>query len=175
MRVLRVLETEEIGTCRPDFHNFSLSSLGPGPSVPPVYGLEVSDVSKWEESVLEPALNIVQSFIQVTIKEAWPMIRFAESCLLLALLQLFWRAKCLFNGIKQQGLLLLHLWSLFLLSHLERLLLKSVNSPPALWGMKKESWENPILFNIKDLSPNLFALSAPACFSLRVTNLQPCQ
>uniref|UniRef100_A0A8D1TJ29 tRNA dimethylallyltransferase n=1 Tax=Sus scrofa TaxID=9823 RepID=A0A8D1TJ29_PIG len=37
---------------------------GPGPSVPPVYGLEVSDVSKWEESVLEPALEIVQSFIQ---------------------------------------------------------------------------------------------------------------
>ncbi|XP_030181573.1 tRNA dimethylallyltransferase isoform X3 [Lynx canadensis] len=36
----------------------------PGPSVPPVYGLEVSDVSKWEESVLEPALEIVQSFIQ---------------------------------------------------------------------------------------------------------------
>ncbi|XP_028629670.1 tRNA dimethylallyltransferase isoform X2 [Grammomys surdaster] len=36
----------------------------PGPNVPPVYGLEVSDVSKWEESVLEPALNIVQSFIQ---------------------------------------------------------------------------------------------------------------
>uniref|UniRef100_A0A8C8ZCT8 tRNA dimethylallyltransferase n=1 Tax=Prolemur simus TaxID=1328070 RepID=A0A8C8ZCT8_PROSS len=36
----------------------------PGPSVPPVYGLEVSDVSKWDESVLEPALGIVQSFIQ---------------------------------------------------------------------------------------------------------------
>nr|AAW63396.1 tRNA isopentenylpyrophosphate transferase isoform 3 [Homo sapiens] len=36
----------------------------PGPIVPPVYGLEVSDVSKWEESVLEPALEIVQSFIQ---------------------------------------------------------------------------------------------------------------
>ncbi|XP_053776340.1 tRNA dimethylallyltransferase isoform X1 [Desmodus rotundus] len=36
----------------------------PGPSVPPVYGLEVSDVSKWEESVLQPALEIVQSFIQ---------------------------------------------------------------------------------------------------------------
>lgn len=47
-----------------------MSSLGPGPSVPPVYGLEVSDVSKWEEFVLEPALSIVQSFIQVTIKEA---------------------------------------------------------------------------------------------------------
>lgn len=41
-----------------------MSSLGPGPGVPPVYGLEVSDVSKWEESVLEPALEIVQSFIQ---------------------------------------------------------------------------------------------------------------
>uniref|UniRef100_A0A8C0YYJ3 tRNA isopentenyltransferase 1 n=1 Tax=Canis lupus familiaris TaxID=9615 RepID=A0A8C0YYJ3_CANLF len=36
----------------------------PGPRVPPVYGLEVSDVSKWEECVLEPALEIVQSFIQ---------------------------------------------------------------------------------------------------------------
>uniref|UniRef100_A0AAA9RZZ8 tRNA dimethylallyltransferase n=3 Tax=Bos TaxID=9903 RepID=A0AAA9RZZ8_BOVIN len=36
----------------------------PGTSVPPVYGLEVSDVSKWEESVLEPALEIVRSFIQ---------------------------------------------------------------------------------------------------------------
>ncbi|XP_019499422.1 PREDICTED: tRNA dimethylallyltransferase, mitochondrial isoform X2 [Hipposideros armiger] len=36
----------------------------PGPGVPPVYGLEVSDVSKWEESVLERALEIVQSFIQ---------------------------------------------------------------------------------------------------------------
>lgn len=36
----------------------------PGTGVPPVYGLEVSDVSKWEESVLEPALEIVRSFIQ---------------------------------------------------------------------------------------------------------------
>lgn len=36
----------------------------PGIGVPPVYGLEVSDVSKWEESVLEPALEIVRSFIQ---------------------------------------------------------------------------------------------------------------
>ncbi|KAG8507596.1 tRNA dimethylallyltransferase, partial [Galemys pyrenaicus] len=36
----------------------------PGPNVPPVYGLKVSDVSKWEECVLEPALEIVQSFIQ---------------------------------------------------------------------------------------------------------------
>ncbi|KAM5247686.1 tRNA dimethylallyltransferase [Ctenodactylus gundi] len=36
----------------------------PGPCVPPVYGLEVSDVSKWKECVLEPALEIVHSFIQ---------------------------------------------------------------------------------------------------------------
>ncbi|XP_021119059.1 tRNA dimethylallyltransferase, mitochondrial [Heterocephalus glaber] len=36
----------------------------PGPGAPPVYGLEVSDVSKWKESVLEPALDIVHSFIQ---------------------------------------------------------------------------------------------------------------
>lgn len=45
----------------------------PGPSVPPVYGLEVSDVSKWEESVLEPALNIVQSFIQGHKPTAMPV------------------------------------------------------------------------------------------------------
>ncbi|XP_075801553.1 tRNA dimethylallyltransferase isoform X2 [Microtus pennsylvanicus] len=45
----------------------------PGPSVPPVYGLEVSDVSKWEESVLEPAVNIVQSFIQGHKPTATPM------------------------------------------------------------------------------------------------------
>lgn len=44
-----------------------MSSLGPGPGALPVYGLEVSDVSKWEKSVLEPALEIVQSFIQVII------------------------------------------------------------------------------------------------------------
>ncbi|KFO32516.1 tRNA dimethylallyltransferase, mitochondrial [Fukomys damarensis] len=36
----------------------------PGPGAPPVYGLEVSDVSRWKESVLEPALDIVHSFIQ---------------------------------------------------------------------------------------------------------------
>lgn len=45
----------------------------PGPSVPPVYGLEVSDVSKWEEFVLEPALNIVQSFIQGSKPAATPV------------------------------------------------------------------------------------------------------
>ncbi|XP_055466875.1 tRNA dimethylallyltransferase isoform X2 [Psammomys obesus] len=45
----------------------------PGPSVPPVYGLEVADVSRWEESVLEPALSIVQSFIQGHKPAATPM------------------------------------------------------------------------------------------------------
>uniref|UniRef100_A0A8B9SPC2 tRNA isopentenyltransferase 1 n=1 Tax=Anas platyrhynchos TaxID=8839 RepID=A0A8B9SPC2_ANAPL len=37
----------------------------PGPNVPPVYGLEVSDHLRWEEDVLKPALEIVESFIQV--------------------------------------------------------------------------------------------------------------
>ncbi|XP_064327216.1 tRNA dimethylallyltransferase isoform X2 [Phalacrocorax carbo] len=36
----------------------------PGPNVPPVYGLEVSDLVRWEEDVLKPALEIVESFIQ---------------------------------------------------------------------------------------------------------------
>nr|XP_009940316.1 PREDICTED: tRNA dimethylallyltransferase, mitochondrial [Opisthocomus hoazin] len=36
----------------------------PGPNVPPVYGLEVSDLLRWEEDVLEPALEIVESFMQ---------------------------------------------------------------------------------------------------------------
>lgn len=33
----------------------------PGDNVPPVYGLDVTDVSKWEESVLNPALQILDS------------------------------------------------------------------------------------------------------------------
>jgi len=40
-------------------------TVGPGPNVPPVYGLEVSDLLRWEEDVLKPALEIVESFIQV--------------------------------------------------------------------------------------------------------------
>ncbi|NXE73698.1 MOD5 dimethylallyltransferase, partial [Cochlearius cochlearius] len=36
----------------------------PGPNVPPVYGLEVSDLLRWEEDVLKPAVEIVESFIQ---------------------------------------------------------------------------------------------------------------
>ncbi|XP_066494595.1 tRNA dimethylallyltransferase [Tiliqua scincoides] len=36
----------------------------PGPNVPPVYGLQVSDLSRWEEQVLQPALQIVESFLE---------------------------------------------------------------------------------------------------------------
>ncbi|KAJ6663388.1 hypothetical protein lerEdw1_009467 [Lerista edwardsae] len=36
----------------------------PGPNVPAVYCLQVSDLSRWEEQVLQPALRIVESFLQ---------------------------------------------------------------------------------------------------------------
>ncbi|XP_068924121.1 tRNA dimethylallyltransferase isoform X4 [Petaurus breviceps papuanus] len=49
--------------CSPETSNLLLKK-GPGPSVPPIYGLEVTDALKWEESVLGPALQIVGSFIQ---------------------------------------------------------------------------------------------------------------
>ncbi|NXU17919.1 MOD5 dimethylallyltransferase, partial [Pardalotus punctatus] len=45
----------------------------PGPNVPPVYGLEVSDVQRWEEDVLKPALDIVESFIQGRQPPAEPL------------------------------------------------------------------------------------------------------
>lgn len=38
---------------------------GPGDSVPAVYGLDVTDVSKWEETVLKPALQILDSISKV--------------------------------------------------------------------------------------------------------------
>nr|KAF6445476.1 tRNA isopentenyltransferase 1 [Molossus molossus] len=60
------------GKCTPETSN-QLLKKGPGPGVPPVYGLEVSDISKWEESVLEPALEIVQSFIQGRKPAATPV------------------------------------------------------------------------------------------------------
>ncbi|XP_008934237.1 PREDICTED: tRNA dimethylallyltransferase, mitochondrial-like, partial [Merops nubicus] len=43
----------------------------PGPNVPPVYGLEVSD--QWEEDVLKPALEIVESFLQGREPPAEPL------------------------------------------------------------------------------------------------------
>ncbi|XP_048414322.1 tRNA dimethylallyltransferase isoform X2 [Stegostoma tigrinum] len=36
----------------------------PGANVPPVYGLDVTDVSKWEETVLHPALQILESCLK---------------------------------------------------------------------------------------------------------------
>ncbi|XP_029475243.1 tRNA dimethylallyltransferase [Rhinatrema bivittatum] len=36
----------------------------PGSNVPPVYGLDVTDLSSWEEYVLKPALQLVNSFLQ---------------------------------------------------------------------------------------------------------------
>lgn len=39
--------------------------VGPGDNVPPVYGLDVTDVSKWEETVLNPALQIMDSLGKV--------------------------------------------------------------------------------------------------------------
>ncbi|XP_066420820.1 tRNA dimethylallyltransferase isoform X2 [Molothrus aeneus] len=45
----------------------------PGPNVPPVYGLEVSDAHRWEEDVLKPALEIVESFIQGREPPAEPL------------------------------------------------------------------------------------------------------
>ncbi|NXE93247.1 MOD5 dimethylallyltransferase, partial [Menura novaehollandiae] len=45
----------------------------PGPNVPPVYGLEVSDLLRWEEDVLKPALEIVESFIQGREPPAEPL------------------------------------------------------------------------------------------------------
>ncbi|MEE6484364.1 hypothetical protein FKM82_013850 [Ascaphus truei] len=36
----------------------------PGPNVPCVYGLDVTDISAWEQSVLSPSLQIVSSFLQ---------------------------------------------------------------------------------------------------------------
>lgn len=39
--------------------------VGPGDGVPPVYGLDVTDVSRWEETVLTPALQILASLSKV--------------------------------------------------------------------------------------------------------------
>ncbi|XP_038657904.1 tRNA dimethylallyltransferase isoform X3 [Scyliorhinus canicula] len=36
----------------------------PGPNVPPVYGLDVTDVSQWDEGVLQPAVRILESFLK---------------------------------------------------------------------------------------------------------------
>ncbi|CAM4672307.1 unnamed protein product [Lepidochelys olivacea] len=50
----------------------------PGPNVPPVYGLEVSDLSRWDENVLKPALQIVESVIQGQQPSADPVMMESE-------------------------------------------------------------------------------------------------
>lgn len=44
--------------------SLSLSS-GPGDNVPAVYGLDVTDLSQWEETVLSPALLILDRLTKV--------------------------------------------------------------------------------------------------------------
>ncbi|XP_072303741.1 tRNA dimethylallyltransferase isoform X2 [Eucyclogobius newberryi] len=45
----------------------------PGDGVPPVYGLDVSDVSRWEETVLTPALQILASLCKGEEPAASPL------------------------------------------------------------------------------------------------------
>ncbi|KAJ7304452.1 hypothetical protein JRQ81_012013 [Phrynocephalus forsythii] len=45
----------------------------PGPNVPPVYGLDVSKLSQWDEKVLEPAVQIVESFCQGRLPPVEPL------------------------------------------------------------------------------------------------------
>lgn len=129
---------------------FSLS-LGPGPSAPPVYGLEVSDVSRWKECVLEPALDIVHSFIQVIINHG------TVCCVVFFRALSFTDAFVTMLGSwgslprnKAEGLATFFFY-LQRLSHLERLLLKSVHSPHASWDVKEECWEIPPPLNTKEL------------------------
>ncbi|XP_067862488.1 tRNA dimethylallyltransferase isoform X2 [Heptranchias perlo] len=45
----------------------------PGPNVPPVFGLDVTDVSQWEKTVLKPALQILASFLKGEEPAAQPL------------------------------------------------------------------------------------------------------
>ncbi|XP_051892192.1 tRNA dimethylallyltransferase isoform X2 [Pristis pectinata] len=45
----------------------------PGANVPPVYGLDVTVVSQWEETVLRPALQIIESFLKGEKPAAQPL------------------------------------------------------------------------------------------------------
>ncbi|XP_039595271.1 tRNA dimethylallyltransferase [Polypterus senegalus] len=45
----------------------------PGSAVPPVYGLDVSDVTRWEESVLDPAIEILTSVMKGETPTAQPL------------------------------------------------------------------------------------------------------
>lgn len=43
--------------------------------MPPVYGLDATDPGKWDESVLNPAVNVISSFIAQTECEIEPLAR----------------------------------------------------------------------------------------------------
>eukprot|EP00062_Callorhinchus_milii_P020731 gi/632976706/ref/XP_007904945.1/ PREDICTED: tRNA dimethylallyltransferase, mitochondrial isoform X2 [Callorhinchus milii] len=45
----------------------------PGPNIPPVFGLDVTDVGHWEEAVLNPALGILQSLLKGEFPAAAPL------------------------------------------------------------------------------------------------------
>lgn len=53
---------------------------GPGDNIPAVYGLDVTDVSRWEETVLDPALQILDSLSKVGPQQS----KVAASCWLLS-------------------------------------------------------------------------------------------
>lgn len=44
---------------------FVFYGIGPGENVPSVYGLDVTDVSRWEQTVLSPALQILDRLSKV--------------------------------------------------------------------------------------------------------------
>ncbi|XP_041069156.1 tRNA dimethylallyltransferase isoform X2 [Carcharodon carcharias] len=46
----------------------------PGANVPPVYGLDVTDISQWEETVLLPAMQILESFLKGEEPAVLPLI-----------------------------------------------------------------------------------------------------
>lgn len=45
----------------------------PGPNVPSVYGLDVTDISAWDSRVLSPAIQIVSSILQDQLPDIKPM------------------------------------------------------------------------------------------------------
>lgn len=45
----------------------------PGPNVPSVYGLDVTDISAWDRRVLSPAIQIVSRFLQDQLPDIKPM------------------------------------------------------------------------------------------------------
>lgn len=53
---------------------------GPGDNIPAVYGLDVTDVSRWEETVLDSALQILDSLSKVGPQQS----KVAASCWLLS-------------------------------------------------------------------------------------------